>query len=86
MNLIWIKVWAKLDVHDPPQGRSSIVLQVYNDTLYTFGGYNGYDVLNDFSRMPFRIAFVPKSTVMADIESLINNPELADVIFTEEGR
>jgi hypothetical protein len=63
-----------------------MVLQVYNDTLYTFGGYNGYDVLNDFYRMPFRNAFVPKSTIMADIESLINNPELADVIFIVEGR
>jgi hypothetical protein len=30
------KLWAKLDVHDPPQERSSMVLQVYSDTLFNF--------------------------------------------------
>lgn len=65
------KVWSKLDVQDPPQGRSSMVFQIYDDQIYTFGGYNGFDVLNDFYRMPFRNALVPKSTFMFELEVLI---------------
>ena len=35
--------------HGPrPSGRSSLVVQVYKNSLYIFGGYNGLTVLNDF--------------------------------------
>ena len=45
-----------------------MVFQIHNDTLYTFGGYDGTDVLNDFYRMPFKNAFIPKSTFINELE------------------
>eukprot|EP00984_Skeletonema_dohrnii_P011099 scaffold4403_cov164-Skeletonema_dohrnii-CCMP3373.AAC.5 len=44
--------WSEVDCSqgECPSGRSSLVAQVFENSLYIFGGYNGMAVLNDFYR------------------------------------
>lgn len=39
-----------------------MVFQLYNDSLYIFGGYNGEDLLNDIYKLEFKNAKVPRSS------------------------
>lgn len=80
--------WSQVDCTggDAPSGRSSLVAQVYDNSIYVFGGYNGTTVLNDFFRFRLKPIGVPPPALVSDLERLINNPELADVRFTVEGQ
>merc|ERR1712151_537689 len=69
---------------DPPSGRSSLVAEVYNNSLYVFGGYNGSTVLNDFYEFRFQPVSIPPSHLVEDLRSIVNNPTLGDVTFLVE--
>eukprot|EP00957_Ditylum_brightwellii_P090399 6884075-Ditylum_brightwellii.AAC.1 len=53
--------WSEVDCTngDCPSGRSSLVAQVYENSLYIFGGYNGVHVLNDFYKFRLKPVSVP---------------------------
>jgi len=69
-----------------PNGRSSLVAQVYGNDLYIFGGYNGETVLNDFHKFRLKAINVPPSNYKDDMLRLINNSDLSDVTFLVEGK
>jgi len=69
-----------------PSGRSSLVSQVYKNSLFVFGGYNGQVVLNDFYEYRFEPVLIPSPTLLDDLRGLVNNQELSDVTFLVEGR
>jgi len=80
--------WSQIDCTsgDAPSGRSSLVAQVYENSIYVFGGYNGSTVLNDFFRFRLKPIGVPPPGLVNDFRRLINNPQLADVRFIVEGK
>jgi leucine-zipper-like transcriptional regulator 1 len=80
--------WSKIDCTfgDVPAGRSSLVAQIYENSMYVFGGYNGSTVLNDFFRFSLMPIVVPPTRILDDFRRLIDNPELSDVCFAVEGR
>jgi len=78
--------WFSLSAEDPPSGRSSLVAQVLNDSMYVFGGYNGSSVLNDFYELRFEPVSIPPSNLVYDLRKLINNPVFADVTFLVENQ
>ena len=80
--------WSQVDCTrgDAPSGRSSLVTQVYNNSIYVFGGYNGTTVLNDFFRFRLKPIGVPPPALVNDLQRLVNNSDLADVRFYVEGR
>lgn len=80
--------WSQIDCSsgDAPSGRSSLVAQVYESSVFVFGGYNGNSVLNDFYRFRLKPIGVPPPALVSDFQRLINNPELADVRFIVEGK
>lgn len=80
--------WSQVDCTsgDAPSGRSSLVAQVHDNSIYVFGGYNGTTVLNDFFRFRLKPIGVPPPALIHDLQRLINNPELADVQFIVEGQ
>ena len=69
-----------------PSGRSSLIAEVHNHSLYLFGGYNGHKVLNDFYEYRFEPVSIPPPTLLSDLRMLINNQELSDVTFVVEGK
>jgi len=73
------------DSGNMPSGRSSLVAQVYQNSMYVFGGYNGQVVLNDFYEFKFEPVTVPPSSFVSDLRVLINNRDLSDVTFIVEG-
>jgi leucine-zipper-like transcriptional regulator 1 len=80
--------WSQVDYAsgNAPMGRSSLVAQVHDNSIYVFGGYNGTNVLNDFFRFRLKPIGVPPSALVSDLQQLINNPELADVRFIVDGK
>jgi leucine-zipper-like transcriptional regulator 1 len=80
--------WSQIDCTsgDAPSGRSSLVAQVHVNCIYVFGGYNGTTVLNDFFRFRLKPICVPPPALVHDFQRLINNPELADVVFIVENK
>ena len=80
--------WSEVDCSagDRPSGRSSLVAQVYENSLFIFGGYNGNTVLNDFYKFRLKPVSVPPPALVADLTRLINNPDLSDVTFLVEGQ
>jgi leucine-zipper-like transcriptional regulator 1 len=80
--------WSQVDCTrgDAPSGRSSLVTQVYNNSIYVFGGYNGTTVLNDFFRFRLKPIGVPSPALVNDLQRLVNNSDLADIRFNVEGR
>uniref|UniRef100_A0A7S1Z0K8 BTB domain-containing protein n=5 Tax=Ditylum brightwellii TaxID=49249 RepID=A0A7S1Z0K8_9STRA len=80
--------WSEVDCTngDCPSGRSSLVAQVYENSLYIFGGYNGVHVLNDFYKFRLKPVSVPPPALVQDLQKLINRPELCDVTFLVEGK
>ena len=79
-------VWTKLEVENPPSGRSSLVAQVYKSSIFVFGGYNGSNVLNDFYEYQVELVSIPKPTLTADLLTLIDHPMFSDVTFMVENR
>lgn len=80
--------WSEVDCTDGdcPSGRSSLVAQVYENSLYIFGGYNGVTVLNDFYKFRLKPVSVPPPALVTDMYRLMNQPELSDVTFLVEGK
>eukprot|EP00977_Amphora_coffeiformis_P016935 scaffold5364_cov164-Amphora_coffeaeformis.AAC.33 len=78
--------WSTIDctAGDAPSGRSSLVAQVYDNSLYVFGGYNGQTVLNDFYKFRLKPVSVPPTSLVRDMSRLLQQPELADVCFRVE--
>jgi leucine-zipper-like transcriptional regulator 1 len=72
-----------------PGRRFCHVGQVFNDSLYIFGGYDGSHRLNDFIRYRFgspnAVLKISPSTLLADIKAMVNNSELSDVTFVVDG-
>mmetsp|Transcript_56873 Transcript_56873/g.133639 ORF Transcript_56873/g.133639 Transcript_56873/m.133639 type:complete len:509 (+) Transcript_56873:273-1799(+) len=63
--------------------------EVYNNSLYIFGGYDGQQRLNDFWQ--FRLATeinidIPSSSLVADLKCFLNEQKLSDVTFIVEGK
>lgn len=73
-----------------PQPRFCHASVVYQDTLYSFGGYSGSERINEFIKFDFALydlTFeVPPSTINEDLRAMVNNPTLSDVTFVVEGR
>lgn len=80
--------WSEVDCTngDAPSGRSSLVAQVYENSLYIFGGYNGVTVLNDFYKFRLKPVSVPPPALVSDMQRLINHRELSDVTFLVENQ
>eukprot|EP00591_Stephanopyxis_turris_P014526 CAMPEP_0195540988 /NCGR_PEP_ID=MMETSP0794_2-20130614/50854_1 /TAXON_ID=515487 /ORGANISM="Stephanopyxis turris, Strain CCMP 815" /LENGTH=593 /DNA_ID=CAMNT_0040675071 /DNA_START=14 /DNA_END=1792 /DNA_ORIENTATION=+ len=80
--------WSEVDCSqgDCPSGRSSLVAQVYENSLYIFGGYNGVTVLNDFYKFRLKPVSIPPPLLCEDLHRLINQEEYADVTFLVEGQ
>lgn len=70
---------------EAPDGRSSLVAEVYGVSLFLFGGYNGHTVLNDFHEFRLEAVVVPAPSLTADLSAMVNNEELSDVTFVVEG-
>ncbi|CAE7637232.1 LZTR1, partial [Symbiodinium sp. CCMP2456] len=62
---------------------------VYNNSLYVFGGYDGQQRLNDFWQ--FKLATevnidIPSSSLVSDLREFLNDAKLSDVTFIVEGK
>jgi hypothetical protein len=80
--------WSEVDCTNGecPSGRSSLVAQVYENSLYIFGGYNGVTVLNDFYKFRLKAVSIPPSALVNDMKRLMMREEMADVSFLVEGK
>jgi len=79
--------WLAIDTSgEKPSGRSSLVSQVYGNSLMVFGGYNGQVVLNDFYEFRFEPVAIPPPTLIENLKTLIDNKDLGDVTFIVEGK
>jgi leucine-zipper-like transcriptional regulator 1 len=71
-----------------PRPRFCHVGVVYNESFFTFGGYDGSVRLNDFLCFDFGVydmSFnVPAPTILQDLRSLINDPTFSDITFIVE--
>lgn len=62
---------------------------MYNNSLYIFGGYDGQQRLNDFWQ--FKLATevnidIPSSSLVSDLREFLNEAKLSDVTFIVEGK
>ena len=80
--------WSEVDCSngERPSGRSSLVAQVYENSLFIFGGYNGSTVLNDFYKFRLKPVSIPPSALVNDLRRLMTRDELSDVTFVVEGQ
>eukprot|EP00579_Thalassiosira_antarctica_P000267 CAMPEP_0201870066 /NCGR_PEP_ID=MMETSP0902-20130614/3321_1 /ASSEMBLY_ACC=CAM_ASM_000551 /TAXON_ID=420261 /ORGANISM="Thalassiosira antarctica, Strain CCMP982" /LENGTH=584 /DNA_ID=CAMNT_0048395639 /DNA_START=35 /DNA_END=1789 /DNA_ORIENTATION=- len=80
--------WSEVDCSngERPSGRSSLVAQVYENSLFIFGGYNGSTVLNDFYKFRLKPVSIPPSALVNDLRRLMLREELSDVTFVVEGQ
>ena len=80
--------WSEVDCTNGecPSGRSSLVAQVYENSLYIFGGYNGVTVLNDFYKFRLKAVSIPPSALVNDMKRLMIREEMADVTFLVDGK
>jgi hypothetical protein len=63
--------------------------EVYNGSLYVFGGYDGQQRLNDFwqFKLPTVVNIdIPESSLISDLRSFLNEERLSDVTFLVEGK
>lgn len=63
--------------------------EVYNGSLYVFGGYDGQQRLNDFwqFKLPTVVNIdIPDSSLISDLRSFLNEERLSDVTFIVEGK
>jgi hypothetical protein len=76
-----------------PRHRFCHVGVCYDHAFYVFGGYDGANRLNDFISFDFGLqdeygaplSDLEPSTLVKDLTSFVNNPELSDVTFIVEG-
>lgn len=80
--------WSEVDCTNGecPSGRSSLVAQVYENSLYIFGGYNGVTVLNDFYKFRLKPVSIPPSALVSDLRRLMIREDMSDVTFIVEGQ
>lgn len=80
--------WSEVDCSngDCPSGRSSLVAQVYENSLYIFGGYNGMAVLNDFYKFRLKPVNIPPSGLVNDLRRLMLRDDMSDVSFLVDGQ
>eukprot|EP00980_Cylindrotheca_fusiformis_P017849 scaffold5653_cov147-Cylindrotheca_fusiformis.AAC.11 len=80
--------WSAVDCSngEAPSGRSSLVAQVYENSLYVFGGYDGKKVLSDFHKFRLKPIGVPPMSLVKDFGRLVNQPDMSDVTFIIEGK
>lgn len=72
-----------------PCSRFCHTCQVYKNSLYVFGGYDGNQRLNDFWQ--FRLGTevnidIPNSSLTPDLRGFLNEQTLSDVTFLVEGK
>jgi len=79
--------WSEVDCSqgECPSGRSSLVAQVFENSLYIFGGYNGMAVLNDFYRFRLKPVNIPPSGLVNDLRRLMLREDMSDVSFLVDG-
>eukprot|EP00986_Skeletonema_menzelii_P000229 scaffold67_cov155-Skeletonema_menzelii.AAC.3 len=79
--------WCEVDCSqgECPSGRSSLVAQVYENSLYIFGGYNGMAVLNDFYKFRLKPVNIPPSGLVDDLRRLMSREDMSDVSFLVDG-
>eukprot|EP00574_Skeletonema_japonicum_P011210 CAMPEP_0201729950 /NCGR_PEP_ID=MMETSP0593-20130828/20574_1 /ASSEMBLY_ACC=CAM_ASM_000672 /TAXON_ID=267983 /ORGANISM="Skeletonema japonicum, Strain CCMP2506" /LENGTH=643 /DNA_ID=CAMNT_0048222387 /DNA_START=129 /DNA_END=2057 /DNA_ORIENTATION=- len=79
--------WSEVDCSqgECPSGRSSLVAQVYENSLYIFGGYNGMAVLNDFYKFRLKPVNIPPSGLVDDLRRLMAREDMSDVSFLVDG-
>ena len=70
----------------PPSSRFCHIGVVQNKCFYIFGGYDGSQRLNDFKMFRFEAdtSEIPNSTLLQDLEALINQDSFSDVTFVVE--
>mmetsp|Transcript_2116 Transcript_2116/g.3876 ORF Transcript_2116/g.3876 Transcript_2116/m.3876 type:complete len:633 (+) Transcript_2116:126-2024(+) len=82
--------WKKVICHGTARPRFCHVGACFEDSLYSFGGYDGQSRLSDFERFEFDVDDLshdlPPSTLLHDLHSFVNNKELSDVTFILEGQ
>lgn len=80
--------WSEVDTSngEAPIGRSSLVTQVYENSLYVFGGYDGKRVLRDFYKFRLKPIGVPPMGLLQDLRRLVNEPDMSDITFIVEGK
>lgn len=73
-----------------PGARFCHVAVVYQNSLYTFGGYDGSSRLNDFLEFKFGPGItaceIPESTLLSDLKGFVNQDTLSDITFIVEGQ
>jgi BTB/POZ domain/Galactose oxidase, central domain len=82
--------WSRVDctAGDAPSGRSSLVAQAHEGSLWIFGGYNGNTVLNDFYKFRLSAICVPPTRLVSDFRRLLHNASdfASDVTFRVDGK
>jgi BTB/POZ domain len=82
--------WSRVDctAGDAPSGRSSMVAQAHEGSLWIFGGYNGSTVLNDFYKFRLSSICIPPTRLVSDFRRLLRNASdfASDVTFRVEGK
>mmetsp|Transcript_88030 Transcript_88030/g.247419 ORF Transcript_88030/g.247419 Transcript_88030/m.247419 type:complete len:510 (+) Transcript_88030:40-1569(+) len=76
-------------VTNVPCPRFCHTCDMYNNSLFVFGGYDGQQRLNDFWQ--FKLATevnidIPSSSLVSDLRSFLNEQKLSDVTFIVEGK
>jgi len=81
--------WSPAMRKNSPDRRFCHVAVSYEQTIYVFGGYNGNDRLNDFVCIDLSLedltCAVPKSSLVSDLRTFINNEQFSDVTLVIEG-
>ncbi|GBG32762.1 Kelch domain-containing protein 3 [Hondaea fermentalgiana] len=83
---VWSRVTCNGMLPSPRFCHSSVLI---GKTMYTYGGYDGSNRLEDWIEFSFgenRVSQVPRSAIVSDLASLVDNPKCSDVSFLVEGR
>jgi hypothetical protein len=62
---------------------------MYNNSLYAFGGYDGMQRLNDFWQLKLATEVnidIPGSSLVSDLKGFLNEQKLSDVTFVVESK
>lgn len=81
--------WTVGQKANAPCPRFCHTCEVYNSSLYIFGGYDGQQRLNDFWQIKLASEVnidIPRSSLISDLRSCVNDQKLSDVAFLVEGK